>query len=69
MSLYRGPQRHKQPLYRSRPVPLVRRLGHRVTCVDNGRVALEVVGGNGRVTGYASNIDNQTKDPTYIPAQ
>jgi hypothetical protein len=37
--------------------------------VYNGRVALEVVGGNGRVTGYASNIDNQTKDPTYIPAQ
>jgi hypothetical protein len=37
--------------------------------VYNGRVALEVVGGTGRVTGYASNIDNQTKDPTYIPAQ
>jgi hypothetical protein len=37
--------------------------------VYNGRVAVEVVGGNGRVTGYASNIDNQTKDPTYIPAQ
>ncbi len=37
--------------------------------VYNGRVAIEVVGGTGRVTGYASNIDNQTKDPTYIPAQ
>jgi hypothetical protein len=37
--------------------------------VYNGRIAVEVVGGTGRVTGYASNIDNQTKDPTYIPAQ
>ncbi|HEY2324552.1 MAG TPA: hypothetical protein VGJ82_16955, partial [Thermoanaerobaculia bacterium] len=37
--------------------------------VYNGRIAVEVVGGSGRVTGYASNIDNQTKDPTYIPAQ
>jgi len=37
--------------------------------VYNGRISVEVVGGTGRVTGYASNIDNQTKDPTYIPAQ
>ncbi|HEX7140003.1 MAG TPA: hypothetical protein VF219_19280 [Vicinamibacterales bacterium] len=37
--------------------------------VYNGRVAIEVARGTGRVTGYASNIDNQTKDPTYIPAQ
>jgi hypothetical protein len=35
----------------------------------NARISLRVVSGGGRVTGYASLIDNQTQDPTYVPAQ
>lgn len=35
----------------------------------NARVQVKVVGGNGRVSAYASVVDNQTQDPTYIPAQ
>jgi len=35
----------------------------------NGRITVEVVEGNGRVTAYGSVIDNQSKDPTYVPAQ
>jgi Ig-like domain-containing protein len=37
--------------------------------VYNGRIAVEVTDGTGRVTAYGSNIDNQTQDPTYVPAQ
>ncbi|HYC92977.1 MAG TPA: hypothetical protein VEO54_27475, partial [Thermoanaerobaculia bacterium] len=35
----------------------------------NARVTVNVVGGEGRVTAYASVIDMQTNDPTYVPAQ
>ena len=37
--------------------------------VYNGRIAVRVLEGTGRVTGYASLIDSKTQDPTYIPAQ
>ncbi|MDQ3282912.1 MAG: hypothetical protein M3Q69_16035 [Acidobacteriota bacterium] len=35
----------------------------------NARIAVEVVSGTGRVTAYGSVIDNESKDPTYVPAQ
>jgi hypothetical protein len=35
----------------------------------NARISIRVIGGQGRVSGYASVIDNRTQDPTYIPAQ
>lgn len=35
----------------------------------NGRIAVEVTSGAGRVTAYGSVIDNVTQDPTYVPAQ
>jgi hypothetical protein len=35
----------------------------------NVRLVMEVVGGSGRLSSYASVIDNATQDPTYIPAQ
>jgi hypothetical protein len=35
----------------------------------NGRISVRVTGGTGRVSAYASVIDNRTEDPTYIPAQ
>lgn len=35
----------------------------------NGRIAVRAVSGGGRVTAYASMIDNVTQDPTYVPAQ
>jgi hypothetical protein len=35
----------------------------------NARIAVEVVSGSGRITSYASVIDNATQDPTYVPAQ
>jgi hypothetical protein len=37
--------------------------------VYNGRVAVNVIGGEGRVASYGSVIDNRTQDPTYVPAQ
>jgi hypothetical protein len=37
--------------------------------VYNGRVTVSVKGGSGRVTAYGSVIDQQTQDPTYVPAQ
>ena len=37
--------------------------------VYNGRVTVTVTGGSGRVTAYGSVIDQQTQDPTYVPAQ
>lgn len=35
----------------------------------NGRIAVRAISGSGRVTAYASMIDNVTQDPTYVPAQ
>lgn len=35
----------------------------------NARIEVEVIGGSGRVTAYGSVIDNESKDPTYVPAQ
>jgi large repetitive protein len=35
----------------------------------NARVSVQVIEGEGRVTAYASVIDAQTQDPTYVPAQ
>lgn len=35
----------------------------------NARLTVEVIGGTGRVTAYGSVIDNESKDPTYVPAQ
>lgn len=35
----------------------------------NARIAVRVVDGDGRATAYASVIDMQTQDPTYVPAQ
>jgi hypothetical protein len=35
----------------------------------NGRIAVEVTGGSGRVAAYASVIDATSLDPTYVPAQ
>lgn len=37
--------------------------------VYNGRVSIRVIGGEGRVYGYGSTVDNRTEDPTYVPAQ
>jgi hypothetical protein len=39
------------------------------TNVYNARVAVQVVSGTGRVTAYGSVIDNDTLDPSYVPAQ
>ncbi len=35
----------------------------------NGRITVEVISGTGRVTAYGSVIDNESRDPTYVPAQ
>ena len=35
----------------------------------NARLTVEVISGSGRVTAYGSVIDNESKDPTYVPAQ
>ena len=35
----------------------------------NARITVKVTGGEGSVAAYASVIDNQTQDPTYVPAQ
>ncbi|MCU1244451.1 MAG: hypothetical protein JWN02_361, partial [Acidobacteria bacterium] len=37
--------------------------------IYNGRISVEVTGGDGRVGAYGSVIDNRTQDPTYVPAQ
>jgi hypothetical protein len=37
--------------------------------VYNARIIVEVTGGSGRATAYASVIDNATTDPTYVPAK
>jgi len=46
---------------------LLRSLSMENTC--NARISVKVTGGGGKVTAYASVIDSQTQDPTYIPAQ
>jgi hypothetical protein len=35
----------------------------------NARIALRVVGGDGKIVAYGSAVDNLTQDPTYIPGQ
>ncbi|MFN2237915.1 MAG: hypothetical protein ABR524_00850, partial [Thermoanaerobaculia bacterium] len=35
----------------------------------NARIAVRVVGGQGRIAAYGSAVDNRTQDPTYIPGQ
>jgi hypothetical protein len=35
----------------------------------NARMSVQVISGTGRVTSYASVIDNFSTDPTYVPAQ
>ena len=35
----------------------------------NARIVVEVTGGSGRVSAYASVLDNSSLDPTYVPAQ
>lgn len=35
----------------------------------NGRISITALSGTGRVAAYGSVIDNQTQDPTYVPAQ
>ncbi|MEA2163027.1 MAG: large repetitive protein [Thermoanaerobaculia bacterium] len=35
----------------------------------NARISVKVISGQGRVTAYASVIDMQTNDPTFVPAQ
>jgi hypothetical protein len=37
--------------------------------VYNARISVNVVGGSGKITAYGSVIDQQTQDPTYVPAQ
>jgi len=39
-----------------------------ITNLADGRVEVEVVGGNGKVTAYVSEIDNQTNDPLLVDA-
>ena len=39
------------------------------TQMYNARIAIEVIGGTGRVAAYASVLDNSSLDPTYVPAQ
>jgi len=37
--------------------------------VYNARITVKVISGTGRVTAYGSVVDNNSKDPTYVPAQ
>jgi hypothetical protein len=48
-------------------VSMLRALG--IEQANNAALTLRVIGGEGRVTGYASVIDNDTGDPTYMYAQ
>ena len=50
-----------------RQFSLIRSLG--IGNVYNARVAVRVIDGDGRVTAYGSVIDEETQDPTYVPAQ
>jgi uncharacterized repeat protein (TIGR01451 family) len=40
-----------------------------LTNMYNARVTVKVISGQGKVTAYASVIDMQTNDPTFVPAQ
>lgn len=40
-----------------------------ITNLTDGRVEVEVTGGNGKVTAYVSEIDNQTNDPLLVTAE
>jgi subtilisin-like proprotein convertase family protein len=40
-----------------------------ISSLSDGRVGIEVTGGAGRVVGYASVIDNVSRDPDYITAR
>jgi hypothetical protein len=35
----------------------------------NARISVKAVSGNGSVVAYGSIVDNETQDPTYVPAQ
>jgi uncharacterized repeat protein (TIGR01451 family) len=35
----------------------------------NVRISVKAVGGDGKVVAYGSMVDNETQDPTYVPAQ
>lgn len=50
-----------------RQFSLIRNLG--IGNVYNARVTVRVVDGEGRVAAYGSVIDEETQDPTYVPAQ
>jgi len=40
-----------------------------LTDVYNARITLRVISGEGKITAYGSVVDNQTQDPTFVPAQ
>lgn len=40
-----------------------------LTNVYNARISVRVIDGNGKIAAYGSVIDQQTQDPTYVPAQ
>ena len=46
---------------------LLRSVG--LTDTFNARITVRAIEGPGRVTAYASVVDMQTNDPTYVPAQ
>jgi uncharacterized repeat protein (TIGR01451 family) len=48
-------------------IPVLSQLG--LDNTYNARVTVQVVGGQGKVSVYGSVIDQQTQDPTYVPAQ
>ncbi|HUK33020.1 MAG TPA: DUF11 domain-containing protein [Vicinamibacterales bacterium] len=48
-------------------IPVIQSFG--LSNVYNARISLKVVGGDGRISGYASVIDQITQAPTYVPAQ
>lgn len=41
-------------------------LGANGITLDDGRIEVQVVGGNGKVTAYASRVDNKTGDPLLV---
>jgi hypothetical protein len=53
--------------YEYRQFPVIQQLG--LGNVYNARISVNVVSGNGKITAYGSVIDQQTQDPTYVPAQ
>lgn len=52
--------------YGSQPIPLA---GFKLGNLYNARVTVKVISGPGRVTAFGSVVDQQTLDPTFIPAQ